>query len=166
MHGGGVEESALEQLQQVLRNIEDPETASVYRRHRYAIARRHVRAGPLHEVYNFPILNGEISVQALMDMVEEIFRNQTHPFRLNFAFGFILDSVTGEEPARYFHPYRNVHELDRSMRISSHRDLAVLRRRLDRMNFEERVMAQRPSSAWSASLLTNVRFEVVDSSLT
>lgn len=166
MSGEGAEESALEELEQVLRNVEDPETASVYRRHRYAIARRHATVGPMHELYNFPVLNGNFSLETLMAMVEEIFRDRTRPFRLNFALGYILHYVPGNEPARYFHPFRNVHELQRSVYVSSHRDIDALRRRLERMNFEERIMTQRPGSAWAVSLLTNVRFQVVDSSLT
>jgi len=165
MSGGGVDEANQEEVEEVSRNIEDPETASVYHRHRYAIARRHDRLGPLHEVYNFPLLHGEISVELLMDMVEEIYGNRTRPFRLNFAIGFILESVVGDEQPRYFHPYRNVHELTRSVHISSHADLTALRRRLERMNFQERLMARRPGSSWFVSLLTNVRFEIVKTSL-
>ena len=167
MHGQGAEaETGLEELEQVVTNIQDPETAAVYRRHRYAIARRHVTLGPMHEVYNFPVLNGVLSLETLMEMVEQIFSDRAHPFRLNFALGFILESVTSGEPARFFHPYRNVHELERYVNVSSHRDLDALRRRLERTNFEERIMAQRPSSSWSVSLVTNVRFEVSDISLT
>ena len=161
--GSAMGNSDLAELQPVLTNIQDPDVADVYNRHRYAIARRHRRLSDFQDVYNFPVLNETISTSALMNMIEEIYNDSTHPFRLNFAFGYILESTTGEEAPRYFHPYRNVHELRRSVRIASAGDLAKLRDRLDGINFEEKAMAQRPASNWQPSLLTNVRFDVGNS---
>ena len=131
----------------------------------FTIVRRHERPGAMHEIYNFPVLNGEITVGQLMDMVEQIYANRATPFRLNLAIGFILNSIDEELP-RYFHPYRNAHEFERSVFISSQRDLVRLRRRLEKMNIQDRVMTKRPSSKWSVSLLTNVTFEIVDATAT
>ena len=165
--GAGSAEGNLDftELQPVLTNIRDPEIADVYNRHRYAIARRHRRLTDVREVYNFPVLDETISTSALMNMIEEIFDDRTDPFRLNFAFGYILESSTGQEAPRYFHPYRNVHELKRSVKIASKADLAKLRRRLGGFNFEEKAMAQRPASNWQPNLLTNVRFDVCSGAL-
>ncbi len=159
----------------MMEEIEDPAVRRTFRRHLHAIIRRHAVVNRFQEIFNFPLLNGQVSLEILMQMVEDIFNLQLHPFHLNFAFGFVLDSVDrhsddgdsrdddeddgGIQP-RYFHPYRNTHVLNNGIRIFSYRDVQRLRSMLEKMSLIENLEGERPDTKWFMNLLTNVRFVV------
>ncbi len=155
----------------MMEEIEDPAVRRTFRRHMHAIIRRHAVINRLQEVFNFPLLNGQVSLEILMQMVEDIFNLQSHPFHLNLAFGFVLDRVDrhgngdddeedgGIQP-RYFHPYRNTHVLNNGIRIFSYRDVVRLRSMLEKMALVESLESQRPDTKWFLRLLTNVRYVV------
>lgn len=154
--------------------ISDPAIAQTYRRHRFAITRRRDRVGQLQEVFNFPILDDEVSLDSIMDFIREIFLEQDHPFRINFAFGFLLDHIERQNAAdvggddeedesiqpRYFHAFRNNHVLQRPFHISSQRDITRLRKELDKLDVIETTRQNRPNSKWLLVMVTNIRFVV------
>jgi hypothetical protein len=155
-----------------MENIDDPSVQRTYRRHLYAIARRRARLDQVRRVYNFPVMGGELSMTALMDMILKIYREQQHPFRINFAFGLILDNVrrrsdeANDDDAddvfqpRYFHAFRNTHVFTTSPTVRSFSDMKKLGKRMESMTFLQDLKLERPDTSWVLALLTNVRFVV------
>ena len=171
---GAGDEASAEDISHMSAGIEDEDILRTFKRHVFAIARRRERLDAYRYVYNFPLRNGSIDMHSLLDMVREIYQDQLHPFRLNFAFGFILDHVQRQPDdavdqddessmafqPRYFHPFRNTHVLPRAFALTSWKDVEKLRKKLESRSFMDELLKDRPDSKWRLSLLTNVSFDV------
>jgi hypothetical protein len=164
--GEGNADGRLDELLPAMDLIDDPEVLKTFVRHQHSIARDRRYIGRLQEVINVPLLDS-ITLDGLMEDISRIFQQQKHPFKINFAFGYILDNVqrtNGEEALdvqpRYFQPFRNTHALTYPHLISSVRDIGKLRRKLDNMKLLETLRADRPDTRWTMAFLTNVRYVV------
>ncbi|KAJ8298574.1 hypothetical protein KUTeg_022634 [Tegillarca granosa] len=112
--------------------------------------------GPVQSTYNFPIAN-DLSVDQLVNFVDEIYEDQQHAFKLNFSFGVILQNrETGEY--RYFTSYTNNVVLQSPMFISRRANLRRLYLHLRRLDILSELLATRPDTKWVPVLLTNVQF--------
>ncbi len=161
-----------EEVRRIHAGIEDPGVARTYRRHLFAIRRRRERLDARRTVYNFPIPDDSLTVDSLMSMLEEIYRRHERAFKVNFSVGYILDNV-GRDPLedaddsdplepRFYHPFRNAHQLPSPATVISHRHLDRLRRQLETIPFAERLARDRDDTTWVLVLLTNVTFDVTD----
>ena len=77
----------MSELSPFMQGVPDPGVLRTYRRHVYAIARRRERLGRFRWVYNLPLLGErDLTIERPKEMMQEIFHDQVHPFRLNFSF--------------------------------------------------------------------------------
>ncbi len=169
-HGSG-DGDELDELIPAKESITDPAILKTFVRHQYAIARSHHHAA-LQEIINIPLMDS-VSVDQIIDYVTDIFQHQLHPFKINFAFGYILDHVSrlsedvnndnaesDHTDPRYFHAYQNNHLLSFPHLISSVRDIGKLRSKIEEKEILEALREERPSTKWFMAYLTNVRIVV------
>ena len=87
------------------------------------------------------------------------FRAQTHAFKINMSFGFILNNVeTGE--TRYSYPSQNGFIFDEPLVVADEADLRRVLQRVKMTDWLEYVWQQKPNSKWRIALLTNVAFHL------
>ena len=140
---------------QVMPDIDDPKLRQFYLKYRSFIQEEH-EVGTTVSAYNFPV-SDEFTLDEIDRHVNSIFDNETHSFKLNLAFGFILQHAESRE-LRYFKAYTNDPLFDLPIIISSRQDLEQIRQRLEQMDITAFLHKNRPNTKWRLVLVTNVRY--------
>ncbi len=92
-------------------------------------------------------------------LLRTIFYQQTTAFKVNIAFGFILQNVENGE-VRYYYPSQNGFIFDSPVLVANHEDLDGVLVQMGNTDWQEYVRRQKPNSKWSILQLTNVAFHV------
>ncbi len=116
------------------------------------------RLGPVLSTYNVPV-NPDMTVADLETVLNDIYRTQSHAFKLNISFGVILRHVETEE-VRYFRPYSNQALFDQPIFVGRRADIANIVQRLNDTDVIESVIKNRPDTKWRLEFITNARFQV------
>lgn len=107
-------------------------------------------------LYNFPI-NNDIT------HVTEIFDSTNTSFRLNIAFGIILQHVETDR-FRHFKPYHNATCFDMPLMVARCVDLMEIRRELESLELNEYLHQQRPNTKWKPFMVTKIVYFVYNTS--
>ena len=109
----------------------DQELKRTYETHKSVIQDTHLES-QMQSIFNFTIDNS-LSVDQLMNQVNDIYDRQNHAFKLNLIFGLILKN-TETGTYRYFKPYTKEYVFDRPMYISIRKDLKKIKSKFQQMN--------------------------------
>ena len=104
-------------------NQAPPSVNLAYNRHRYCILGSHNTESDVIHVFNFPVegdLQGDIE-----EHLQEIYSHQNASFRLNFAFGMLLQNIETDE-IRYDFPYRNTHIFQNPPMIRNYAEFKIV----------------------------------------
>ena len=96
----------------------------------------------------------------LKDMLDEIYAKQTHVFKINLGFGFMLQHVVTDE-FRYFYPSSNNLLFDRAFTVSTKKDMTSLLKRIVDLDLVESFYMKRPSSGWIVAGLPNLHVKLM-----
>ena len=133
-----------------------------YDQHKHLILKQRKTVGKIKTSYNFPVPD-EVSINQMMTHVEQIFRDSHFCFKLNISLGIILQHIeTGAY--RYFVPYHNDTLFSVPMYVRNRGDLDRIRTRLSQLDVIEYAKKQRPNTKWKPILLTNVVYEIYNTS--
>ncbi len=135
----------------------DVDLRRCYETNRAIILDQH-RLGPVLSTYNVPV-NPDMTVADLETVLNDIYRTQSHAFKLNISFGVILRHVETEE-VRYFRPYSNQALFDQPIFVGRRADIANIVQRLNDTDVIESVIKNRPDTKWRLEFITNARFQV------
>jgi hypothetical protein len=138
-------------------NIEDAKLLEFYNKYRSYIYEDHDLGQP-QSFYNFA-LDSEFSIDDLMSNVEYIYKDQSQSFRLNMAFGVILQHTTTNE-FRYFKAYTNDPLFQRPLYISLRKHILRLKDRLTKLDISKYMMRARKDTKWKPVMVTNVRYYI------
>jgi len=111
------------------------------------------------DFYNIRLVNHDLT--PLSNLIQNIFYQSQHPFRVSASLGFILENrETGQ--FRYWHSSQNNPDLisPRTLLVSNLDDLNHLLDHLQSIDIPDYVKANRPSSAWVIAAVTNVSLYV------
>ena len=98
-----------------------------------------------------------------MSHIDEIYEDNQNCFKLNISFGILLRHMeTGS--IRYFVPYHNETLFPVPINNRKRTDLERIRLRLSRLDISEYVRRQRPNTKWRPVLVTNVVYEIYNTS--
>ena len=138
--------------------ITDIEFMQTYSENRDTIQAAH-DPGIVRGVYNFPIddFNGETVI--MRPHLDHIIRHESNAFKINVAFGLILQNIeTGEY--RYYTAYYNNTILDHPFRINRGSDINDLLRQLEEHTSLDYIMKDRESTKWQKVYITNITYFV------
>ena len=125
-----------------------------YRQHWSQIRTRFSQHNRLQDWYNFRL--SIINPASLREQLNSIFADQPTVFKVNFAFGFILNN-TETAALQYHHPSANNNlVLEQPFLVSNQDDLERLYEEVNNIDFVEWIRQQRPNSKWVVDLVTNV----------
>jgi hypothetical protein len=136
-----------------------------YQLHRHLILKENKQSTPvggIHTTYNFPITN-DVSPASLTQHVEDIYAERQNAFKINISFGLILYNVETRE-YRYFIAYNNDQVFPFPIQIVRREDLEKLKKKLTEMNIANYILRQRPNTKFKPVLITNVHFNIYESS--
>ena len=134
----------------------------IYKQHRHLILKRRKTEGKVKNSYNFPV-DDSISVEEMMEHIEQIYSESDFCFKINISLGIILQEIT-QGTYRYFVPYHNETLLSVPMYIRNRRGLDRLRLRLSQLDIGEYARRQRPNTKWKPVMLTNIVYHVYKTS--
>ena len=140
------------------RETVDTDLKAVYDEYEKTINAEHDQ-GKVRAVYNFPVNDFDGNSEDLFDHLQTVFSNEDMSFRINLAFGVILQNVETEE-YRYYTPYYNSTLLDHPARINNRSDLIALFRRLERMDLLDLVLKTKESTKWRKVFITNINYYI------
>ena len=141
----------------VANQIEQDGTEVTYRANWRAI-RDYVHHHRVQSVYNIRMRS--MTAPQLDDVVRErlarLLSEQSHAFKINASYGFILQHrLTGE--LRYYHSsYNNARLWETPVHVRQSSDFQVVLDRLDDDNIMEFASQMRPDSAWTVFAVTNL----------
>lgn len=116
------------------------------------------REGSVESLYNIPTSPG-ITVEDIGQALQGIYDRQSHAFKVNLAFGFIMRHVeTGQY--RFFRPFDNVNAFDAPILISRRSDIDKVLKKLREMDIMAEMEKNRPNTKWRLVLFTNIRVKV------
>ena len=141
--------------------FDNPQLEEFYELYKSFIFDKHELGQP-QSFYNFP-LNNNFSIEDLTSYVNEIYTDQSQTFKINLAFGCILQNITSNE-YRYFKAYSNSPIFELPINISRREDIEKFRKRLSEMDVISHITQSRPNSKWKLILVTNVRYFVTSTS--
>ena len=98
----------------------------------------------MNNSYNFPV-DDSISVEEMMEHIEQIYSESDFCFKINISLGIILQEIT-QGTYRYFVPYHNETLLSVPMYIRNRRGLDRLRLRLSQLDIGEYARRQRSNT--------------------
>lgn len=137
----------------------DPNLALTFNRHRNVILHGHDLSGSLTHSYNFASRDDGFSPAELTEQLQFIYQSEGKAFKINLAFGIILQNRESLE-FRYYHAHSNVDLFDRPVLVSNARDLDRLITKVTNLNVLEEVSVNRPDTKWRLVLVTNVKYSV------
>ncbi len=135
----------------------DEKLRDCYRTNAPLILQNH-RPGPVESTYNVPVFPGMTAYDLGRSLIK-IYERQTHAFKINLSFGFIMQHVETNE-MRYFRPYDNQTVLDEPLLISDSSNLKKLIAKLTKMDVIREMSKARPDTKWRLVLLTNIRYKL------
>ncbi|XP_060578349.1 metacaspase-2-like [Ruditapes philippinarum] len=134
----------------------------VYIEHRHLILGERVREGDVRSTYNFPVPNLN-TMEQLEDQINYIFERSQTAFKINISFGLILQHVESEE-YRYF----SAHYTDKiflfPQLINNRKDIEMLLLRLSKLDIPNYFHKQKPNSKWRPVFISNVLYNVNNTS--
>ena len=134
----------------------DEDLREVYEAHSHIILANHEESD-LRTIYNFP-LNNSFTLETLKNQTVEIYNSEEYAFRINVAFGIILQNIiTGEY--RFFRPYMN-NLLPELFYIHKREDLEKIYNRFESIDIQYFITGAPQDTKWRPALLTNARWYV------
>ena len=123
----------------------------VYKDHWSSIRTHHVLGQNVQDRYNFRLET--LSTDDLP--LQDIFKAQQHPFKVNLSYGFVLhNNESGEK--RYYHPSQNnARVLDQPILVRNQVDLDKFKESVKQVDLLEWARQQRPNSKWVVDKVTN-----------
>ena len=107
-------------------------------------------------IYNLP-LNDSVSLDTIIDFINQIRSSENHHFKLNLDFGLLLDDLERDR-VRYFRPLASHGLLNRPFRIGGRAtDIERLRKYLEKMDLIGKVMQRRENSRFKFRYFTNLQ---------
>lgn len=139
-----------------LENVSD-ELKELYRRH-YETIRTRVTRGRIKNVYHF-LMTEQYTTQLINGYLAVIQQQYEYGYKLNAAFGFILENTETEE-LKFFHPSNNNMLFETPKLIQNEQDIKDLLEELEKQDVWEYANAQRPSTKWLVVKIVCMRFDV------
>ena len=128
----------------------------VYQKHWQTI-KQDVKNGKIKDMYHNPLFTTKNS--EILQISKSILDNyQDKPIKVNVAFGFIVQKVTGE--LKFFHPSNNTMLFENPRPLRTAADIEKFREDIDHEDALEYAMKQRPSTEWNVVRIACVRFDV------
>lgn len=127
----------------------------VYRSNLRAIQTKH-KQGRIQDLYNFE-LKGQLS--NVKEFIDDIFQQQIKPFKINFAFGYVLESVVDEKYI-FYHPSNNNSFLPRPKLIQNEKDKDTLIEMSNSEIIKDFVFKSIFASSWVLRSVVCVAFRV------
>ena len=93
------------------------------------------------------------------DVLRSIFRAQKNAFKINLAFGFILNNVETREK-RYYYPSQNGFIFDQPLVVADEADLYRVLQLVGETDLLDYVRQQKPNIKWLIALHTNAAFHL------
>jgi len=129
----------------------------IYQNHWHTI-KQDVKKGRKKDVFHFPLFTTHNSeILQISNTVLDNYKNKA--IKVNVAFGFIVQKVTGE--LKFFHPSNNtmLFESPRILRTTTHKE--KFQDDIDHKDALEYAIKQRPSTEWNVVRIVCVRFDVL-----
>ena len=115
-----------------------------------------VKKGRIQDLYNFEI-KGQLN--NIKNFVNDIFQRQNKPFKINLAFGYVLQSVA-EEKYKFFHPSNNNSFLPQPKLIQTDKDKDDLIELCNPESITDFVYKSRFASSWVVHSIVCVTFRL------
>ena len=96
----------------------------------------------------------------MQTVIKEIYHHQSHAFKINLSFSFILQHRETLE-YRYFYASNNEQLLKSPRLIRNQRDLQNLSNHLAAKDFPSLLKEQRPNTKWVIERIVNLRLHLV-----
>ena len=125
----------------------------------WSTIRTRVSRGPVQCKYDYRVTTLDMTV--LEAPLKIMFQEQTHSFKINLSYGFVLrNKNTGR--CKYYLSSCNCcgRYLDEPSLITNSKDFDAFLKRIRETEVLQRAINQRPDSAWVCELVTNVNFFV------
>lgn len=115
-----------------------------------------VKRGLIKDTFHFPLFTTENA--EILTNAKKVLENYKRIIKINVAFGFIVQKVSGE--LKFFHPSNNtmLFELPRLFKTTT--DKEKLLEDIDHDDALKYAMEQRPSTEWNVVRIVCVRFDV------
>ena len=140
-----------------LQNVPE-EYKDIYSRH-YDTIRTRVFRGRRKYVYHF-LLTENYNLSLLDEYLSVIRGEHKNGYKINAAFGFILQNRTTDE-LKFFHPSNNNKIWEIPQLIENTEDFTKLRDDLERDDAFEYARLQRPDTSWKVAKIICMRFDVI-----
>ena len=140
---------------QVMPDIDDKKLRDFYMKYRSFIHDDH-HLGQTVSFYNYS-LKDDFDLKDINTHLQYIFSNESNSFKLNLAFGFILQHNETAE-LRYYKSYSSDPLLDQPITISNRQDLQQILDQLNQMDITTLLHKNRPDTKWRVVLITNIRY--------
>lgn len=118
--------------------------------------------GDMVSIYNFPTNNLKGGMNEFSKEISEIYQDQKHSFRINIAFGVIIQNVENGD-YRYFIPYKNSTIFDYPMRVDNHKDIQKVKERIGTIDLDDYFLTNRPNTKWKGVMIVNTTFFITKS---
>ena len=115
------------------------------------------KKGKVRSTYNLRLK--DISAESLDSMLEQVFEDQTHAFKINASYGFILRNNETNE-LRHFYSSTNNRVFSEPVLVKDRQGLQSFTNTFNLQDPLEYARLQRPNSKWVVDLITNVTFFV------
>ena len=135
----------------------DPALLKLYRDNKHIIQRGH-RKGKVSEEYNYEI-NNNLTYAEMNDQINEIYNNQSHSFKLNISFGYVLRNTETNE-LRFYYPEQNDVIFSTPVPIANRQHLRKLKDRIRSIDILQKLFLQRPNTKWTLYQLSVVRYTI------
>ena len=143
-------------------SVTNEELKNVYKQHRHLILKQRKTEGSLITLYNFPVSDA-LSVDQMMDQLEDIYEDNDLCFKINASIGLILRHVE-LGTYRYFVPYHNESLFSVPLYVRIRRGLEKVRSRLLQLDVADYATRQRPNTKWKPVMVTNIVYQVYKTS--
>lgn len=127
----------------------------VYRNNLHAIQTKY-KQGRIQDLYNFE-LKGQL--RNVKEFIDDIFQQQKKPFKINFAFGYTLQSVV-DDKYMFYHPSNNNSFLPQPKLMQNEKDKDALIEMCNPENIKEFVFKSTFSSSWVYRSVVCIAFRV------
>ena len=135
----------------------DPQYIELYRRH-WSTIHNSVKRGVFKDVYHYVIYDFHSErINGFLTTIRDDMGNRR--FKINAAFGFILENRSTEE-LKFFHPSNNNKIFETPRLVGKDEDFEKLSMNLERADAFEYASLQRPDTHWVVKKVICVRFDV------
>ena len=128
----------------------------IYQKH-WPTIKQNVKRGIKKDVYHYPLFSTE-NLEILQISKEVLDNYKNKAVKVNVAFGFIVQKVSGE--LKFFHPSNNTLLFDNPRTLRTVADEEKFQEDIDHEDALQYAIKQRPSTEWNVVRIVCVRFDV------